>query len=155
MNTRIAPKQADKIRNRTKIKEVTFRGARVLIDYDTRLLGVLGKMTLKGSYQLKWWLLWNNEWRSVCIPYISMIAVTIIAFCMTLFLRHRHSIAVKIGFISWISLTVYFIMEYIVIQRNTVSYNFLEQPVSDLVVTTCGTDTYVLATYELCSPTTY
>jgi len=88
----------------------------------------------------------------VYIPYFFMAAVTIMAFCMALFLRHRHSIAAKIGFISWMSLIAYFIMEYIVIQMTAAPYNFLEQPVSDLGVTTCGTETYVLATYELCSP---
>ncbi|GAA0361564.1 hypothetical protein GCM10008968_16650 [Bacillus horti] len=33
-----------------------------------------------------------------------------------------------------------------------VPYSFLDQPMSDLGVTVCGTNTYLLAPYEICSP---
>ncbi|QGH33315.1 DUF998 domain-containing protein [Gracilibacillus salitolerans] len=85
-------------------------------------------------------------------PYILMTLLTIIAFLIVLLLRNQHKIIAGIGFVSWISLSLYFVIEYIVIQATTASYNFLEQPMSDLGVTSCGTNTYSLAPYEICSP---
>src|SRR5699024_12542529 len=49
-------------------------------------------------------------------------------------------------------LIIYFIIEYFVIRATTAPYDYLVQPMSDLGVTTCGSETYVLATYEICSP---
>lgn len=43
-------------------------------------------------------------------------------------------------------------IEAIVIRATTEPYSFLNQPMSDLGVTACGTDTYVLASYMICSP---
>lgn len=86
------------------------------------------------------------------LPYFLMALLTFIVICVTFLLRHQHTIMARIGFICWISLSVYFIIDYIVIQATTVPYNFLEQPTSDLGVTTCGTDTYVLSALEICSP---
>ncbi len=86
------------------------------------------------------------------LPYLLMTSVTIIVLCVTFLIRHQHAITAKIGFICWISLSAYFFIEYIVIRATTAPYNFLEQPMSDLGITTCGTDTYVLSSLEICSP---
>lgn len=43
-------------------------------------------------------------------------------------------------------------MEAMVIRAATAPYSFLKQPMSDLGVTVCGMDTYVLASYRICSP---
>lgn len=86
------------------------------------------------------------------LPYFLMALLTIIVICVIFLLRHQRAITAKLGFICWISLSVYFIIDYIVIQATTAPYNFLEQPMSDLGVTTCGTDTYVLSSLEICSP---
>jgi len=84
--------------------------------------------------------------------YFLMSALTIMIICLVVRLRNHRVITLKIGLISWISLSAYFIIEYLVIRATTAPYNFLKQPMSDLGVTTCGTDTYILATYEICSP---
>lgn len=81
---------------------------------------------------------------------MSVLIITIIS--TTFLLRHQRDITAKIGFICWISLSTYFIIEYIVIRNTTAPYNFLKQPMSDLGVTACDRDTYVLASYEICSP---
>lgn len=60
--------------------------------------------------------------------------------------------SILIGLISWIALSAYFMIEAIVIRATTAPYSFLNQPMSDLGVTACGTDTYVLASYTICSP---
>lgn len=86
------------------------------------------------------------------LPYFLMASLTIIVICATFLMRHRYTTNVKIGFVCWISLCAYFIIDYIVIRATTVPYNFLEQPMSDLGVTTCGTDTYVLSSLKICSP---
>ncbi|WP_163581087.1 DUF998 domain-containing protein [Gracilibacillus saliphilus] len=84
--------------------------------------------------------------------YIWMAALTVISFLIVLLLRNQRTIIARIGFVSWISLSLYFVMEYIVIQATTAPYHFLEQPMSDLGVTSCGKNTYPLAPYEICSP---
>ncbi|QQK79454.1 DUF998 domain-containing protein [Salicibibacter cibi] len=89
------------------------------------------------------------------LPYFFMVLLTIIVICVTFLLRHQRTINAKIGFICWISLSVYFIIDYIVIQTTTVPYNFLGQPMSDLGVTTCGNNTYELSSLfssDICSP---
>ncbi|GIN70933.1 hypothetical protein J14TS2_14080 [Bacillus sp. J14TS2] len=89
-----------------------------------------------------------NDW----FHEILMILVAIISG-LTLFLcRKLNKQTVVIGFICWIALSAYFMIEAIVIRATTAPYNFLKQPMSDLGVTTCGTDTYVLAQYDICSP---
>lgn len=84
--------------------------------------------------------------------YIAMVAVTVVAFFLTLLLRKKHKLAVIIGSISWIATCFYFVVEYVAIRAVTVPYHFLEQPMSDLGVTTCGTYTYSFAPYMICSP---
>src|SRR5690606_842253 len=69
----------------------------------------------------------------------------------TIFFRN-HKITIKVGLLSWVSLSVYFHIEYIVIQATTSPYKFLKQPMSDLGVTTCDFNTHPLAPYEICSP---
>lgn len=86
------------------------------------------------------------------LPYFLMALLTIIVICVTFLIRHQRTKIAKIGFICWISLSVYFIIDYIVIQTTTAPYSFLSQPMSDLGVTTCGTDTYVISSVEICSP---
>lgn len=85
------------------------------------------------------------------ISYFFMVVITILALIFTLFFR-KQIIATKIGFISWISLSLYFPIEYLIIKATTAPYNFLTQPMSDLGVTTCGINTHLLAPYEVCSP---
>jgi surface polysaccharide O-acyltransferase-like enzyme len=81
-----------------------------------------------------------------------MALLTAAVFIIAILLRNKHQITAKIGFVSWISLSLYFIIEFIVIQATIASYDFLRQPMSDLGVTICGTNTYELAPYEICSP---
>ncbi|MUK88920.1 DUF998 domain-containing protein [Ornithinibacillus sp. L9] len=85
--------------------------------------------------------------------YFFIMSVLTVIVCFAAFLlRNKREITAKIGFISWISLSLYFIIEFIVIRASTVSYNLFTQPMSDLGVTSCGIDTYELANYEICSP---
>ncbi|WP_096186444.1 DUF998 domain-containing protein [Evansella halocellulosilytica] len=85
------------------------------------------------------------------MPYILMALITIITVSLTPFWRKTKATA-KIGMISWILTSTYFIFEYVVIRGTTAPYQVLHQPMSDLGVTICGTDTYALASYEICSP---
>lgn len=85
-------------------------------------------------------------------PYVLMAMVTVAACVGALPLRARPRAAARIGFACWISLSVYFVIESIVILRVTAPYSLLYQPMSDLGVTICGIDTYPLALYEICSP---
>lgn len=86
------------------------------------------------------------------LSYFLMAFLVIIIFCVAFIYRRKYAVIKKIGFISWISLIIYFIIEYFVIRATTTPYDYLVQPMSDLGVTTCGSETYVLATYEICSP---
>jgi len=86
------------------------------------------------------------------IPYITMAVLTVVVFFIVTLLRNKPHLSAKIGFISWISLSLYFVIEFIVIQATTAPYDLLRQPMSDLGVTSCGTNTYELAAYEICSP---
>ena len=54
--------------------------------------------------------------------------------------------------ISWLLLSLYSFIEFIVIRKTTAPYSVLKQPMSDLGVTACGSDTYLLASYKICSP---
>ncbi|MFP7484395.1 DUF998 domain-containing protein [Priestia filamentosa] len=85
-------------------------------------------------------------------PYFLMAGIFILIICTIFFARKQHVVLKKVGFICWISLLFYFLIEYIVIRASTVSYSFFQQPMSDLGVTTCGKNTYILASYEICSP---
>lgn len=84
--------------------------------------------------------------------YVLMGISAVIVLVMTVLLRNKSKFNKTIGSVSWISLSLYFPVEYIVIRGTTVPYHFMHQPMSDLGVTSCGTDTYVLAYYEICSP---
>lgn len=86
------------------------------------------------------------------ISYVFMGLLTVIGLSAALLLRKYHEITKRIGMVSWVSLSAYFFMEYIVIRAAEAPYNLLRQPMSDLGVTSCGTGTYELATYEICSP---
>lgn len=86
------------------------------------------------------------------LTYFLMSILIIAIIFATFLLRNQRVVSAKIGFICWISLSIYFIIEYIVISATTAPYNFLKQPMSDLGVTACGKDAYVIASYEICSP---
>ncbi|WP_368655081.1 DUF998 domain-containing protein [Ornithinibacillus sp. 4-3] len=83
---------------------------------------------------------------------VSMIIISLIAVLIIFIFRKNKRISIRIGSISWIALSAYFFIEAFVIHATTAPYDFLKQPMSDLGVTTCGTDTYVLANYMICSP---
>ncbi|WP_227995000.1 DUF998 domain-containing protein [Oceanobacillus sp. CFH 90083] len=83
---------------------------------------------------------------------VSMAIVAFIAIAAIFLLRKSNRLSIRIGLISWIALSAYFFIEAIVIRATTAPYSFMNQPMSDLGITTCGTDTYVLASYAICSP---
>lgn len=84
--------------------------------------------------------------------YILMIIFTIMTFFASFIIRRKQNRSALIGYITWILLSLYFIVEYIVIKTTEAPYNFYKQPMSDLGVTTCGKNTYVIANYLICSP---
>ncbi len=86
------------------------------------------------------------------MSYILMGILTVSMFIAALALKDKCEVTKIIGALSWITLSLYFIVELLVIRASTVPYNFLKQPMSDLGVTICGIDTYELAAYEICSP---
>src|SRR5699024_6017482 len=86
------------------------------------------------------------------LSYFLMAYLAIIIFCVAFIYRRKYAVINNIVYISWISLIIYFIIEYFVIRATTTPYDYLVQPMSDLGVTTCGSGTYVLATYEICAP---
>ncbi|GAB2546406.1 DUF998 domain-containing protein [Gracilibacillus alcaliphilus] len=85
-------------------------------------------------------------------PYIMMLIVTLLAIIGSSFLPKSSTFTIRIGAACWILLSTYFVIEWIVLRASTAFYSVLRQPMSDLGVTACGTDTYVLASYEICSP---
>jgi len=66
--------------------------------------------------------------------------------------RNKSSFPVKFGLLSWMALLVYFPAEMLIISRTTKPYSIMNQAMSDLGVLSCGSDTYPLAVYEICSP---
>ncbi|WP_245807684.1 DUF998 domain-containing protein [Halobacillus massiliensis] len=86
------------------------------------------------------------------IHYFIMAGFIILSLAVVFFIKHPRRVTVKVGLICWILLSVYFLIEYLVIQKTTAVYQFMVQPMSDLGVTACGTNTYVLAPYDICSP---
>lgn len=62
------------------------------------------------------------------------------------------NISKKVGILSWILTCLYFLIEPFFILTTTVPYSFVNQAMSDLGVTSCGTFTYSLAPHEICSP---
>lgn len=85
------------------------------------------------------------------VPYVLMLVATFLAIGGALFLRMQAA-APKTGFICWLSLFLYFPIESVVIRHTAAPYDALRQPMSDLGVTTCGSGTYPLAPYVICSP---
>ncbi|MFD1388616.1 DUF998 domain-containing protein [Oceanobacillus oncorhynchi subsp. oncorhynchi] len=83
---------------------------------------------------------------------ITMLIVAIAGVAAIFLLRKSNRLSILIGLLSWIALSAYFIIEAVVIRATTAPYSFMKQPMSDLGVTACGTDTYVLASYAICSP---
>ncbi|MCY9026461.1 hypothetical protein MOF32_26610 [Priestia megaterium] len=61
-------------------------------------------------------------------------------------------ISKKVGILSWFATCLYFLVEPFFILTSTASYSFLHHAMSDLGVTSCGTYTYSIAPYEICSP---
>ncbi|MCM3095565.1 DUF998 domain-containing protein [Priestia megaterium] len=61
-------------------------------------------------------------------------------------------ISKKVGILSWFATCLYFLVEPFFILTSTASYSFLYHAMSDLGVTSCGTYTYSIAPYEICSP---
>ncbi len=86
------------------------------------------------------------------ISYVFMGLLTMIVLGAALLLRNQHEFTKRIGMVSWISLSAYFLIEYIVIRASSAPYHLFKQPMSDLGVTSCGKETYELAAYEICSP---
>lgn len=86
------------------------------------------------------------------MSYILMGILTVSMFIAALALKDKCEVTKIIGALFWIALSLYFIVELLIIRASTVPYNFLKQPMSDLGVTICGIDTYELAAYEICSP---
>lgn len=85
------------------------------------------------------------------MSYILMGAVTAAFLTTVLVVKGKYEFTRISGAISWMVLSAYFIIEFIVIRASTAPYNFLKQPMSDLGVTSCGENTYALAAYEICS----
>ncbi|GAA4919518.1 uncharacterized protein DUF998 [Stackebrandtia albiflava] len=56
------------------------------------------------------------------------------------------------GVLAWLLPLGYILVEVVAISAGTVPYDPSAQPMSDLGVTTCGTGTYPLADYPICSP---
>lgn len=85
------------------------------------------------------------------IHVLVVLLLALVTFTYFILRQRRKSLAI-IGIISWFSLCLYFIIEYIVIRNTTAPYDFLRQPMSDLGVKTCGMNTYPLTAIEICSP---
>ena len=85
------------------------------------------------------------------VPYVSMGAIFVAAVVAAWLLRGR-SWAAVIGVLAWLPQVAYFGVEVIVVSATTAPYDPLSQPMSDLGVTGCGTDTYPLADHAICSP---
>lgn len=83
---------------------------------------------------------------------VVMLVIALIVVAAMFLLRKTSNLSIRIGLISWIALCAYFFIEAIVIRASSAPYSFLNQPMSDLGVIACGTDTYVLADYAICSP---
>lgn len=86
------------------------------------------------------------------IHYYFMLLLTLIVLGGAWYLHKRQIQFVKAGAWAWVSLSLYFVIEYFVIRATTAPYSIRNQPMSDLGITSCGTDTYILAAYEICSP---
>lgn len=68
--------------------------------------------------------------------------LTVTLLITSVILKDKYEFTKIIGALSWIALSLYFIVEFLVIRASTASYNIFKQPMSDLGVTECGIDTY-------------
>lgn len=85
-------------------------------------------------------------------PYLLMTVLAIVLIVALLILQRWQRPAVVVGQISWLAISLYFLIEYLVIRATTLPYDPLHQPMSDLGVTGCGEGMYALANYAICSP---
>src|SRR5699024_5900361 len=79
--------------------------------------------------------LFTEGTKDIFLSYFLMAFLAIIIFCVAFIYRRKYAVIKKIGFISWISLIIYFIIEYFVIRATTIPYDYLVQPMRDLCVT--------------------
>mgnify|MGYP000976910506 CR=1 FL=1 len=86
------------------------------------------------------------------IEYLIVTAILIIITAVLYVYRNKSPYPVKIGLLSWMALLLYFPAEMLIISRTTKPYSIMDQAMSDLGVLSCGSDTYPLAAYEICSP---
>lgn len=83
--------------------------------------------------------------------YIVTVILIIISSILYAY-RKTSPFPARIGLLSWMALLLYFPIELIIISQTTKPYSIMNQAMSDLGVLSCGTDTYPLAGYEICSP---
>ncbi|MCM3714124.1 DUF998 domain-containing protein [Halalkalibacter oceani] len=81
-----------------------------------------------------------------------VMAVVSIAALTAIFTYRRHRMVAMLGWIGWLLISAYFLVEYVVILNVAAPYDFFHQPMSDLGVTVCGEDAYLLTTNDICSP---
>ena len=85
-------------------------------------------------------------------PYVLMTVLALLVIALLFVLQRWPKPAVVLGHISWLALSLYFLVEYLVIQATTLPYDPLHQPMSDLGVTGCGESLYALSDHAICSP---
>ena len=81
---------------------------------------------------------------------VTAILITISVILYTC--RNTSQYPARIGLLSWMALLLYFPIEILIISRTTKPYSIMDQAMSDLGVLSCGSNTYPLALYEICSP---
>ncbi|WP_250129846.1 hypothetical protein [Jeotgalicoccus sp. WY2] len=69
------------------------------------------------------------------MSYILMGILTVTLLITVSALKDKYEVTKIIGALSWMALSLYFIVEFLVIRASTAPYNFLKQPMSDLGVT--------------------
>lgn len=84
--------------------------------------------------------------------YFIITVILIIVLCILYAYRNTSAYPAKIGLLSWMALLLYFPIEMLIISRTTKPYSIMDQAMSDLGVLSCGSNTYPLALYEICSP---
>ncbi|MCM3762518.1 DUF998 domain-containing protein [Alkalihalobacillus oceani] len=80
---------------------------------------------------------------------MAIVGLTVLAAIVAF---RRHSFVKWGGWLGWLLISAYFLVEYVVILNVTAPYDVLHQPMSDLGVTVCGTGAYMLTENEICSP---
>ncbi|KMS83201.1 hypothetical protein ACZ91_54405 [Streptomyces regensis] len=81
---------------------------------------------------------------------MSAVVLGCLALCVAL--RRRPAARTIVGALAWTLGIAYFAVELPAVAASAAPYDPLVQPMSDLGVTTCGTGTYPLADYAICSP---